>query len=283
MEKIAALIFHIFLFCYGVVCAQQDLLSELETISTADFYELPAFKSMKIGNMQSTKLAGKGDLYLIVSHRFGPLKEGVDTFFGLDEANTKVELLYSFWEGFQFSLSRESYNRTLGGSAKIRIASQSKEFPVSVVTYGTVNRNTLIDRTVFPDLSSSDRQSYATQLLVSRRFSELFSFQLSPSYVRLNLQDLNRVPEASHDQFALGFGGRYKLSNRTSLNAEYIYRTNSVEGAPYDNMYAFGLDIETGGHVFQLLFTNAQSNNTPSFISSAEGDILFGFNIVRVF
>jgi len=265
------------------VKAQDDLLNELDDDSVDTSYELPAFKAMKIGNLQSTKMADKGDFYLIVSHRFGPLKDGTDTFFGLDEANTKIQLLYSFWEGVQFSVSRESYNRTLAASAKVRLARQSSSMPFNIAAYGTINRNTLINETIFPQLKSSDRHSYATQLLVSRRFSENFSFQIAPTYVRENLQNLNVVPEANHNQYAIGFGGRYKLSKRMSFNAEYVYNASRPIGSPFENSYAFGLDIETGGHVFQLLFTNAQSTNEPGFINNAEGDILFGFNIVRVF
>ena len=281
--KNQSLFFCLFLMGLWNLSGQDDLLNELNENSANTSYELPAFKAMKIGNLQSTKIADPGDLYLIVSHRFGPLKEGVDTFFGLDEASTKVQLLYSFWEGVQFSISRESYNRTLAAASKIRLARQSDRFPVNLVFYGTVNRNTLIDKVIFPELTSSDRQSYAAQILVSKRFSEKFSFQIAPTYLRENLQNLNIVPEEKHNQFALGFGGRYKLSKRMSFNAEYVYNTSRPKASPFDNSYAFGLDIETGGHVFQLLFTNGQSSNEPGFMNNAEGDILFGFNIVRVF
>ena len=283
MFKKDLLIFCAFLFSISSLSAQDDLLDELNENTQDSSYEMPAFKAMKIGNLQSTKMADQGDFCLIVSHRFGPLKDGFDTFLGLDEASTKIQLLYSFWEGVQFSISRESYNRTLAASAKIRLARQSKDFPVNLVTYATVNRNTLIDETIFPDLKSSDRQSYASQLLVSRRFSNKFSFQLAPTYIRENLQNLNVVPEEKYNQFALGFGGRYKLSKRISFNAEYVYNMSRAESSPFDNSYAFGLDIETGGHVFQLLFTNSQSSNEPGFMSSAEGDMVFGFNVVRVF
>ncbi len=283
---------YLFILCLSFfalpnVYAQDDLLDELDDDSVDTSYELPAFKAMKIGNLQSTKMADVGDFYLIVSHRFGPLKDGTDTFFGLDEANTKIQLLYSFWEGVQFSISRESYNRTLAASAKVRFARQSSSMPFNIVGYGTLNRNTLIDETIFPQLESSDRYSYATQLLISRRFSDSFSFQIAPTYVRENLQNLNVVPEANHNQYAIGFGGRYKLSKRMSFNAEYVYNMTRPSGSPFENSYAFGLDIETGGHVFQLLFSNAQSTNEPGFISNAEGewfeDVFFGFNIVRVF
>ena len=81
----------------------------------------------------------------------------------------------------------------------------------------------------------------------------------------------------------MGFGGRYKLSKRMSFNAEYVYNLSRPNNSPFNDMYSFGVDIETGGHIFQLLFTNAQSINEPGFINNAEGDISFGFNIVRVF
>ena len=283
MLKKHLLIFCTSLFVITSLSAQDDLLDELNESATDSSFEMPAFKAMKIGNLQSTKMADQGDLYLIVSHRFGPLKDGFDTFLGLDEASTKIQLLYSFWEGVQFSISRESYNRTFAAAAKIRLARQSKSFPVNLVAYTTINRNTLIDETTFPELKSSDQQSYATQLLISRRFSDSFSFQLAPTYLRENLQNLNVVPEEKYNQFALGFGGRFKLSKRMSFNAEYVYNMSRAEDSPFDNSYAFGLDIETGGHVFQLLFTNSQSTNEPGFINSAEGDIVFGFNVVRVF
>ena len=283
MLKKYLFVFSLSIFASTNLLAQDDLLDELDDESTDTSYELPAFKATKIGNLQSTKIANKGDFYFIVSHRFGALSNGIETFFGLDEANTKIQFLYGITDGFQLSVSRESFNRTFAGSAKFRIARQSKSFPFNLVGYATANINTLIDETIFPQLESADRYSYATQLLISRRFSEKFSFEIAPSYVRQNLQNLNIVPEAQHNQFAIGFGGRYKLSKRMSFNAEYIYNTSRPDNSPFENGYAFGFDIETGGHVFQLLFTNAQSTNAPNFINNAEGDLLFGFNIVRVF
>jgi hypothetical protein len=274
----------------GLLCAipsglwaQDDLLDELDTDGQEQHFVLPAFKTLKIGNLQSTKIADKGDLYLIVSHRFGPLSDGFDTFLGLDNANTKIELLYSFWEGVQFSISRESFDRTYAANTKFRIAKQSSSFPVNLVGYAGIYRNTLINTATFPALKDADRYSYSLQVLASRRFSKAFSLELAPTFVRENLQDLNNTITANHNQFALGLGGRYKISKRVSLNAEYVHNFNRDSNSKFTNPYTFGVDIETGGHVFQLLFTNAQSTNEPGFISKAEGDIAFGFNIVRVF
>lgn len=274
-------------FNTSLLSAQDDLLSELdEETKNETQFELPAFKTLKIGNLQSTKIADKGDLYLIVSHRFGPLKNGFDTFLGLDDANTKIQLLYSFWDGVQFSISRESFEKTLALSTKFRLVKQSNKFPLNVVGYATINRNTALSSTQFDDnftYTDADRYSYAYQLLLSRRFSKNFSFEIAPTLVRENLQILDQTVEANHNQFALGFGGRMKLSKRISFNAEYVANFNRHENSVFKNPYAFGLDIETGGHVFQLLFSNAQSSNEPGFISNADGNIGFGFNVVRVF
>lgn len=272
------------LFSFNTLSAQDNLLDELKDENQENIsYPPPTFKTLKIGNLQSTKVAEKGDLYLIVSHRFGALNEGFDTFLGLDNANTKIELLYSFWKGIQFSISRESFDRTFAASTKFRITQQNKKFPVNLTGYAGIYRNTLINTTVFPALKDSDRYSYCLQLLASKRFSKEFSFEIAPTFIRENLQDLNNTFRANHNQYALGFGGRYKISKRVSFNLEYVHNFNRHKNSKFSNPYTFGVDIETGGHVFQLLFSNAQSTNEPGFISKAEGNIAFGFNIVRVF
>ncbi len=265
---------------------EDDLLSELEAQAFPDkTFEFPAFKAMKIANLQSTKVAEGGDLYMYVSHRFGSLQDGFSTFYGLDNANTKIQMLYGIVDGFQVSLSRESLRKTFAGSAKIKIKGQSGRFPLALSAYSTVNYNSVISKIQYPNIDAVDRLSYVTQLLVTRRFSDKLSLELAPTY---GPQNIVFETGQDHDVFALGFGGRYKLNKRISLNADYIYNFNRVENSIYKDPLTIGIDIETGGHVFQLLFTNAQSTNEPSFISNGEGDwlegnIFFGFNIVRVF
>jgi predicted porin len=277
------------LFLSLSITAQDDLLDELDQeTQQGTSFELPAFKAMKIANLQSTKVAEKGDLYLYVSHRFGTLQDGIETFFGLDNANTKIQLVYGFWEGVQLGIGRESLRQTYSSHIKVRLAKQSNKNPFNFVFYGTANIDTELDDTRFPELKFGDRMSYATQLLISRRFSEKFSFLVAPSYIRQNLQDLNLTGANNHNQFALGLGGRYKLSKRMSFNADYAYNFKRDSNSLFNNPLTIGVDIETGGHVFQLLFSNAQSTNEPGFLSNAEGDwgdgnVFFGFNIVRVF
>lgn len=286
-KKIAVVLLLSF-FTIHTVKAQDDLLDELDSTAENESFESPAFKAMRIANLQSTKIAAKGDLYLYVSHRFGTLQDGFDTFFGFDNANTRIQLAYSFWDGVQLSVSRESLRKTYVGSIKYRIAKQSSKFPVNLVGYSTMAINTEIDDNTLPGLSSSDKYSFAHQLLISKRFSNSFSFEIAPTYIRENLQDVRATGSANHNQFALGLGGRYKLSKRMSLNADYAYNFSRDSNSIYSNPLTIGVDIETGGHVFQLLFSNAQGTTVPAYMSNAEGDwsdgkIFFGFNIVRVF
>ncbi|OJJ19081.1 hypothetical protein BKI52_19900 [marine bacterium AO1-C] len=287
MKKINYAIWALCLLCFitTAVQAQDDLLNELDKETKPVVFDYPAFKAMKIGNLQSTKVADGGDLYLYVSHRFGSLRDGINTFFGFDNANTKIQLVYGLWDGLQLGISRESLRKTYAASAKMSLLKQTKSFPVNVVAYGTINVNTDLTKERFPLLDERDRLSYATQLLISRRITNALSLELAPSFVRQNL-----VLESfqAHNQAALGIGGRLKLNKRLSVNLDYVYNFDRAKGSIYQDPFTIGLDIETGGHVFQLLFSNAQSTNEPGFISTAEGnwakgDIFFGFNIVRVF
>ena len=273
------------LFASVIASAQDDLLNELEQDSKEQKFEQPAFKAMKIGNLQSTKIAAKGDLYLYVSHRFGSLEDGLSTFFGFDNANTKIQLVYGLFDGVQIGASRESVRKTYAMSAKAKIKNQSDNFPVNLAVYGTVNINSELRKDRYPFLKFGDRLSYASQLLISRRITNSLSLELAPTFVR---QNLVLEPFQDHNQIALGAGGRLKLSKRMSLNLDYVYNFNRYEDSIYKNPLTVGVDIETGGHIFQLLFSNAQSTNEPGFISNAEGDwskgdVFFGFNIVRVF
>ena len=268
---------------------EDSLLKELESLSENEqIFELPAFKALQIGNLQSTKVVSKGDLYLVVAHRFGYLKNGITDFFGLDQANTKIQLLYGIKKNLQLGVSRDSYQKTYSGTAKYRLLKQSNKLPLNVSLYGSIDVNSQLKKSVYPGLKQLDRFSYTAKMLAARRFSEKLSLQIAPIFVRHNLQDLNYTKEQTHNQVLLGTGGRYKLSNRFSVNFDYVYNFTRNKNSLYLNPLTIGVDIETGGHVFQLLFTNSRASNDSSFLTETLGDwskgqISFGFNIVRVF
>ena len=269
--------------------AQEDLFKELDSVkSTKKEIEVAAFKAMQIANMQSTKLAAKGEYYFIISHRFGDLNNGLDNFFGLDNAFTKIGGVYGATNWLSLGLSRHTYNKTYEIAVKYKLANQEIEgFPVTIVGYNTIDINSALSTDVYPNLEFNNRISYATELLISRKFSNSFSLQLTPVFIHKNLYD-DLLDQKN--LFLLAAGSRYKITKRMSLNLEYGARLNVVNKntSPYYNPVTVGLDIETGGHVFQLLFSNSQTMNDVAFYSNSNGSwfskgIYFGFNLYRVF
>ncbi len=262
--------------------AQDDLLSELDTISTKS-YEAPAFKGLQIVTLQSTKIPAANEFYFIVSHRFGSVKDGISEFFGLDMATTKIGGVYGVNSWLSVSASRHTLLKMYEASIKYRLASQGEDFPLTIIGYNTVDVNTFLEEEDYPEIEFTDRLTYITQVLISRRISQRLSLQMVPVYIHKNLYN----PEIENDnQFSLGTGGRMKLSKRLSLNAEYVY--NFDNPGFYKNPLSFGLDIETGGHIFQLLFTNSQPMTEAGYITNtagdwADSDFYFGFNLYRVF
>ncbi|MBL3550479.1 MULTISPECIES: DUF5777 family beta-barrel protein [Chryseobacterium] len=270
-------------FSSGFAFAQEDLLKDIDTIKTDTEFSQPAFKALQIVTGQSTKLAAKKEWYIIVAHRFGDVSTGFKNFFGLDNASTKLGVIYGISDAISVSLSRETNMKTFEGAVKYRLIRQNDDFPVDIVGYNVMGVNTDLSKDNYPFLKFNDRLSYLTQALISRRFNDKLSLQLTPSYVHKNLYEPKNEDK---NQFLAGLGGRYKISKRVSVNAEYF--VNFDNHSFYKNPLSLGVDIETGGHVFQLLFSNSQINSDIGYLTNASGEwgkghIFFGFNLYRVF
>lgn len=271
-------------FASGLAFAQDDLLKDIDTVQTENTEtSQPAFKALQIVTGQSTKLTAKKEWYIVVAHRFGDVSRGFKDFFGLDDASTKLGVIYGATDWLSLSLSRETNLKTFEGGAKYRLVWQNENFPVNVVGYNVMAVNTELSKDNYPHLQFGDRLSYLTQALISRRFSDKFSLQFTPSYVHKNLYE---PAIEDKDQFFTGLGGRYKISKRISINAEYF--VNFDNHSFYKNPLSLGMDLETGGHVFQLLFSNSQLNSDIGYLTNAtgkweKGQIFFGFNLYRVF
>lgn len=282
------LTFVLVFFAVGYATAQDDLLDQLDAEKpTEKQIASAAFKGLQIGNMQSTKLTAKGEWYMVVSHRFGDLTNGMDNFFGLDNALTKIGGIYGATNWLSLGASRHTYNKTYEFSAKYKFANQVESgFPVTIVGYNTMDINTLLAKVEYPEIKFTNRLAYTSQLLISRKFSDSFSFEVAGIYVHKNLFDESLELE---DQYLVGAGGRYKLSKRLSVNLEYAAKVNRLASAPlYQDPITLGLDIETGGHVFQMVFSNCQPMNDVAVFTNATGNwnggsIYFGFNMYRVF
>lgn len=269
--------------------AQGGLLDELESQPSADTFNTEAtFKGTRIINGHSVEVRDPGVLDFVISHRFGRINGGAYEFFGLDEANIRLGLEYGLMKGLNVGIGRSSFEKTFDGYLKYRLLGQrggARAAPVSVVGFASIAINSLRNDNPERVLPFSSRLAYTYQLLIARKFNSDFSLQLSPTLVHRNLVATRAM---NNSLFALGVAGRYKITSRVALNAEYYYRFNATSENAMYNPLAIGFDIETGGHVFQLHFTNARAMIEKGFIGETTGDFLsgdihFGFNVSRVF
>jgi len=264
-----------------------DLLSliggeEEQTYTTA------TFKTTRIINMHSVENAAAGVMDFRISHRFGFINTGAYDLFGLDQALMRIGLEYGITNRLMVGMGRSNVNKAYDSFLKYKILRQGigkHNIPLSISYFASAVCNTVKWADPNRDNYFSSRMQYTHQLLIARKFNNDLSLQLTPTLVHKNL-----VPtlQDKNDILAVGFGGRYKLTQRFSVNGEYIYVLPNQITSTYYNSLSLGVDIETGGHVFQLHLTNSTSMLEPGFITESvgqwkNGGIHFGFNVSRVF
>ena len=273
-------------FLFSSTSFSQDNLFDLISSNESTIYPEFFFKGSKIINSQSVEIPDEGVLQFMIQHRFGTLNSGFYNLFGLDNSQVRIGFDYGLNKRLSVGLGRSSSLKAIDANIKFILAKQSSgkiNFPFTLV----FNSSIALKQFLFSEISNSsfifsDNLSFANQFLIARKFNRKFSFQLSPTLLHYNLLPINQT---FHDQISLGYGGRYKLNNRLSINFESFYQFNSDNDI---NQLSFGLDIETGGHVFQLHITNSPFMIERAFIHETydawlEGDVYFGFNISRVF
>lgn len=295
------LITGLFLFFSWTLSAQDDLMAMLEKEDAKQTnYTLATFKASRLINGQSVETIAKKHLNFWISHRFGAINSGfIDNFLGLDEARIRLGLEYALTDRLLVGAGRSTIEKTYDTYAKYKVLRQSNRMPVTVTAYGSIASNTMKtgytmeSGTVMRFNNNLQRQTFMGQVLIARKFTDKLSLQVMPTVFHNNLAE-NVYME--NTQAAMGFGGRYKLSNRLSVSAEYYYnlidKEDYEEAAgqkyPYHNSLAIGFDIETGGHVFQLHVTNSRGMIEKHFIGQTigtwqNGDLFYGFNMARTF
>ena len=266
-----------------------DLLGEDEEEQTQ--YSSATFKATRIINGHSIERMQEKQLDFRIHHRFGTLNSGGYELWGLDQAHIHLSLEYGVNDWFMFGIGRGTYEKTYDGFAKFSLLRQSsgaKNMPISLSYFMSTDMKTIDWSNPDRDYPASSRFSYVHQVLIARKFNESLSLQLSPTFIHRNMVATELDP---NDKYAIGAAGRMKLTKRISINAEYFYVFDPISDFPsttYYNPLSIGFDIETGGHVFQLIFTNSLAMIEKGFITETtgqwgEGDIHFGFNISRVF
>lgn len=278
----------VFLLCSMSVFAQDDLMSLLDEGGENQQVE-SAFKSTRLISGQTTEMRKAGVLDFVISHRFGTVNQGIEQFYGLDDSQIRLGLDFGISDRLNIGIGRSSFQKIVDGMIKFKILNQQtgeKSAPVSVVAFTSMAIKTgdgaFIDPTL--DHPFSDRLYSTVQLLVSRKMNTNLSLQLMPTYIHRNLVPSGQYP---NDVIAVGVGGRYKVTQRMAINAEWYPQVTDKGPDIYDAL-SFGVDIETGGHVFQIHITNSRSMIEQGFVSETtgnwgDGDIHLGFNVSRVF
>jgi hypothetical protein len=281
-----------FLFPYLTRSQDDDLSKLLDSISPEETqYTIATFKSTRVIDGQSIERMQKKQLDFRIAHRFGRINQGISEFYGLDQSTIFLGLEYGITDWLMVGIGRTTDEKTVNGFVKFSLFRQStgaKSFPVSISYYA----NTSVMTKKWDDPTRTNyfysRLTYVNQILIARKFNEKISLQVAPVWIHKNL-----VPTVldDNDIFAMGLGGRYKLTRRVSFNAEYypvIRPVWNYKDPDHTNALSFGFDLETGGHVFQLFLTNSPGMIEKKFITETsgkwlKGDIIFGFNISRVF
>lgn len=281
--RVALLFFLSITTLYG----QDDLLKELEESAPEEnVYTLSTFKGTRLVNGQTIETKGNGELEFIFAHRFGAINGGIYELFGLDQAFVRLGLEYGITDRLGVGIGRNSVDKTIDSYLRYKALRQSERVPITITAFGNaaVQTSPKKEDATF-DITLQDRMSYTGQILIARKFSSMLSLQIMPTMVHKNTVDQSIE---NNDQFALGLGGRLKVSRSVSLTSEYYYRFNVPDQNPYYNSLGFGIDIETGGHVFQLVMTNSRGLTERAFITETtgeffDGDIHLGFNVTRTF
>ncbi|MBI1342355.1 MAG: hypothetical protein GC171_05385 [Terrimonas sp.] len=288
ITKIAFAILLLSSCCTGLQAQDEDLLSLVggNEKPKKEFVDY-AFKSSRVIMSQSLEMTRPGVMDFRILHRFGNVNKGAYEFFGLDNATMRMGFDFGITKNFMLGVGRSTNKKEFDGFLKYRLIHQSKNgglpFSVLAVAGGTLNSLKWADTSRKNYFTS--RLAYYGQLIIGSKITEGITLQLMPTVLHRNLVPTFNDPS---DMFAVGAGGRIRLSNRVSFTADYYYRVNPNENDGTKNPLSVGIDIETGGHVFQIHFTNAIGMNERVFLTEttndwAKGDIQFGFNLLRAF
>ena len=287
MKKIISLII---IFClHDLIKAQEtDLLKLVEDDKKKKEIVKNAFKSTRVINGQSMEFLRAGTMDFRILHRFGQLDQGYKNFFGLDQASMRLGFDFGITNNLMAGVGRSTFKKELDAFVKYAPFLQSagsRSFPVTFALVAGITMNGLEWSDSTRKNYFSSRLAYYFQTIIGRKISEGFSLQLTPTLIHKNIVHLEIDP---NDIYSLGVGGRLKVSKRIAFTCDYFYVFNPLSDNKYHNPMSVGIDIETGGHVFQLHFSNATGMNEPTFLTEttdnwSKGEVRFGFNLSRVF
>ncbi|MER3498980.1 MAG: hypothetical protein C4308_10275 [Chitinophagaceae bacterium] len=278
------------LLCFTLKTFSQDedLLKLVGDDKPKKEYVDYSYKSTRVIMSQSLEPLRPGTMDFRILHRFGNVNQGGYQFFGLDQATMRMGFDFGITKDFMLGIGRSTNKKEFDGFLKYRLIHQSKgphSLPFSLLAVAGGTMQTLKWADPARKNYFTSRLAFYWQAIIGSKLSEGLTLQIMPTILHRNLVPTTDDP---NDMYAAGIGGRIKLSKRISLNFDYYYRINNNKNDGTHNPLSVGFDIETGGHVFQLHFTNAIGMNERIFLTETtnnwgKGDIQFGFNLSRTF
>ena len=248
-----------------------------------------AFKSSRVVNGHSMEFIGKGVMDVRILHRFGLANSGFNNLFGLDQANMRFGFDYGLGKSLTTGIGRSNVGKEWDAFIKYRPVWQARggrwASPVSVVLVSGITYTTMPWADPARKNFTTSRMAFYNEIIIGRKVNDKISLQLAPTFVHRNLVAL---ATDANNVYALGIGGRIKISKRTAFVVDYHYVAKGLDKTIYKDPLSIGFDIETGGHVFQLHFSNATGMNEKAFITNTtnswgKAEVRFGFNLSRVF
>ena len=262
--------------------AQDDMLEHIDDSTVSSVPVQATFKATRIVNSQSIELTRPKILEFMILHRFGSMTNGFYDLFGMDEAAIRFDLKYGINDRISLGVGRSSLNKTYDIFTKLKLLKQTSgvsSFPFSLALFSKIEIST-IDQ----NLPMNDQLTFDIQVLAARKFNPSISVQVMPTFIHRNLV---QTAEETNDLLSFGIGGRVKVTRRVSINADTFFPLGERDES-FKQSWGLGCDIETGGHVFQLMITNVQGSFESEYIENATGtfdelNLFLGFNITRVF
>jgi hypothetical protein len=261
------------------------LLASVKISAQPSYLSHQNFRGTRVVNGHSVETLIGGEMEMIIGHRFGRINDGFYELFGLDQANIRLGLDYGITDNLMIGAGRSSQGKEFDAFAKMRFIKQGDRWPMSISAFSAISYNSLKNTDPDRPIATQNRLAFVHQVFIARRFTDRLTLQIMPSLAHYNL--VETIAEGN-DKLTVGAAGKFQLSKNLALTAEYYFMPDKYLPAGKQNPLSFGLDINTGSHVFQLHFTNASGMIEKQFLGETtgdwrNGDIHFGFNMVRTF
>lgn len=274
--------------------AQDDLMKMLEEQEEeVTNLTIATFKTTRLVSGHSIETNAEGVLQFLIGHRFGRLNSGWRDLYGIDNATIRLGFEYGITDNINIGVGRSSFEKTYDATFKWRFLRQksgAKNFPFTATWVSSSYLNTMEWPNPERENYFSSRMNFHHALLLARKFGNAVSVQLMPTLVHRNIV---QTKEDENTIYSMGVGSSIRLTGSLRANFEYYFIPedqifSTIGGEKVRNSLSVGVDLETGGHVFQIFLTNSRGMAEKFLVGETtgnwlDGDIHFGFNVSRVF